>query len=292
VLRAFVIASVALVAAAAPAAAAPNARGAGADPRGNNGTVKIDGIDFDDHPDNEPHVGCEFQVDFYGFDHGDYRAAVSFAAHAPTPGTLTIVQGSDSVFIGGDPASGGTDLDGSDTYRLGFDGTPHDQQGIHVKLTVHAPFSQGADVKHKVFWVQPCGQPLSPVAQTPESPSKPEPEGNPAAPNGGPAHRATAGTRPEPPVVPAPVVDAMSAAVPTAAPAAPAASAAPATATAIAAERPAQVLGVSYERAAVASPTLARTGGATSIPLLHTGSILVALGAALRVLSRRNRAVA
>jgi hypothetical protein len=34
------------------------------DPPGNNGTVKIDDVPFDDLPNNEPHVGCTFQVDF------------------------------------------------------------------------------------------------------------------------------------------------------------------------------------------------------------------------------------
>src|SRR5215468_3744846 len=29
----------------------------GGGPPGNDGTVKIDGVAFDDHPDNEPHVG-------------------------------------------------------------------------------------------------------------------------------------------------------------------------------------------------------------------------------------------
>ena len=43
---------------------------ASADPPGNNGTVKVDGEEFDDHPDNEPHVGCIFQIDWYGFDEG------------------------------------------------------------------------------------------------------------------------------------------------------------------------------------------------------------------------------
>ena len=42
-----------------------------ADPPGNNGTVKVDGVVFDDHPDNEPHVGCVFQIDWYGFDEGE-----------------------------------------------------------------------------------------------------------------------------------------------------------------------------------------------------------------------------
>ena len=36
---------------------------------GNNGTVKIDGVEFDEHRNNEPHVGCiRFEVDWYGFE--------------------------------------------------------------------------------------------------------------------------------------------------------------------------------------------------------------------------------
>ena len=53
-------------------------------PAGNNGTVKIDGLEWDNHPDNEPHVGCTFEVDFYGFDEGDLWADVIFEAHPPT----------------------------------------------------------------------------------------------------------------------------------------------------------------------------------------------------------------
>ncbi len=40
---------------------------AAANPPGNNGTIKVDGVPFDDLPDNEPHVSCTFQIDFYGF---------------------------------------------------------------------------------------------------------------------------------------------------------------------------------------------------------------------------------
>jgi hypothetical protein len=32
----------------------------------------------------------------------------------------------------------------------------HPNQGFHVKLTINAEGSQGADVKHKVFWVTAC----------------------------------------------------------------------------------------------------------------------------------------
>ena len=53
-------------------------------PPGNNGTIKIDDVVFDNHPNNEPHVGCEFQVDFYGFDQGDLFANVTFRLQPPT----------------------------------------------------------------------------------------------------------------------------------------------------------------------------------------------------------------
>ena len=33
-------------------------------PPGNNGTIKVDALPFDDHPNNEPHVSCGFQLDF------------------------------------------------------------------------------------------------------------------------------------------------------------------------------------------------------------------------------------
>ena len=67
---------VALAGFAAPAAFA--------DPPGNNGTIKIDDVVFDNHPNNEPHVGCVFQVDFYGFDEGDLFANVTFKVQPPT----------------------------------------------------------------------------------------------------------------------------------------------------------------------------------------------------------------
>ena len=136
-----------------------------ADPQGNNGTIKIDDVVFDDHPNNEPHVGCEFQVDFYGFDQGDFFAEVIFEAHPPTTragGNQVLL--TDSVFIGEDSNAGGgstAGLDASETYTLSFAGiTPHPKQGFHVKLTIHADDPEGgADVKHKVFWVQDCPKP-------------------------------------------------------------------------------------------------------------------------------------
>jgi hypothetical protein len=133
------------------ASAAPN-------PPGNNGTIKIDDTSFDDAPDNEPHVGCSFQVDFYGYDEGDLDATVTFEAHPPTGERQLLV--TDSVFIGEDDNRGGgseAGLDASQTYTLDLTGIePHPVQGVHVKLTINAEGSQGADVKHKVFWVTGC----------------------------------------------------------------------------------------------------------------------------------------
>jgi LPXTG-motif cell wall-anchored protein len=143
------------------AAAAPAGATSGqADPPGNNGTVKVDDVPFDDHPNNEPHVGCVFQVDFYGFDQGDLDATVTFTLVPPTGDNDDIVD--DEVAIGEDAAGGGTDLDASATYDLTdalADVTPHPQQGIHLRLTVHAEGSIGADTKFKEFWVTGCGAP-------------------------------------------------------------------------------------------------------------------------------------
>jgi len=125
-------------------------------PPGNNGTVKVDDVAFDDHPNNEPHVGCVFQIDLYGYDEGDLNADVTFEGVPPTGGGLLLT---DSVFIGEDSAGGGTDLDASVTYDLSqalADIEPHPMHGHHVRLTINADGSQGADVKHKVFWVDDC----------------------------------------------------------------------------------------------------------------------------------------
>ena len=133
------------------ASAAPN-------PPGNNGTIKVDDVPFDDAPNNEPHVGCIFQVDFYGFDEGDLFADVTFESHPPTGPVRVLL--TDEVFIGEDDNAGGgsqAGLDASETYTLDFTGIePHPNQGFHVKLTIHADGSQGADTKHKVFWVTGC----------------------------------------------------------------------------------------------------------------------------------------
>ena len=136
-------------------------KGEKGDPPGNNGTVKIAPAGEDDRtPDNNPHVGCAFQIEWYGFDEGsDIVSTVGLAMHSPTSDVGLSGTSPEQVFVGGDPATGAgteTGLDGVQQYTLSFDGEPHAQQGYHVKLTVHTPYSQGSDTKHKVYWVEGC----------------------------------------------------------------------------------------------------------------------------------------
>ncbi|HEU5038906.1 MAG TPA: DUF11 domain-containing protein [Nocardioides sp.] len=159
VVAALVIALVTLVPSSDPASAA-----GGGNPPGNNGTVKVAELgDMDAPPDNDPHVGCTFTIEWYGFDQGpDIISDVTFESWSPTADAVLEVDGPEQVFVGGDPASGAgtpTGLDGREVYTLTFHGTPQAQQGFHVKLTVHTPGSQGADKKSKVFWVQGCQAP-------------------------------------------------------------------------------------------------------------------------------------
>ena len=142
---------------------------------GNNGTVKVapDG-DIDAIPNNHPHVGCTFQLEWYGFDENAV-SAVTFEQQAPTTdGTMT-VSGPSSVQLDGDPGNGAGNggFDGSADYTLAFTGAPHPQQGYHVKLTINTNESKGADVKHKVFWVEGCDAPTPPT--TPTTPPTTEP---------------------------------------------------------------------------------------------------------------------
>ena len=129
------------------------------DPRGNNGTVKIDGEAFDDGRGNEPHVGCVFQVDFYGFDAGD-TASITFTGHAPTGGGL--LHSESGTRISDDAAGGGQDRDATLTFSVQnqlselLAVTPHPQQGWHVKLAVDVDSAPGG-AKQKVFWID-CPQ--------------------------------------------------------------------------------------------------------------------------------------
>lgn len=133
---------------------------AGGNPPGANGTVKIDDRPFDSHPNNEPHVSCVFQVDFYGFDQGNYNAKVKFTIQPPS-GKGRVIR-TDTVFIGEDAAGGGTDLDAERTYDLNMDvyARERHKQGFHIKLDVQAPGANGKIAKKsKVFWARDCIDP-------------------------------------------------------------------------------------------------------------------------------------
>lgn len=139
--------------------AMPSTPASATEPPGNNGTVKVDDLDMDRMPNNQPHVSCEFTIEWRGYDEGDLDATVTFELQPPTvrEGDDQVLL-TDTVAIGEDPAGGANDLDAREVYTLdltGVDPLPH--QGVHVKLTVHAEGSQGADTKYKVFWVGPCG---------------------------------------------------------------------------------------------------------------------------------------
>ena len=80
---------------AAPFAAAvlvlafPLVAGAQEGPPGNNGTVKVDGLPFDHHPDNESHPGCRFEIDGYNFD-ANATSDVTFETQNPTGVSLLL----------------------------------------------------------------------------------------------------------------------------------------------------------------------------------------------------------
>ena len=255
-------------------AATPALAAARSDPAGNNGTVKIDGKPFDDAPDNEPHPGCVFQVDFYGFDAGDLDAEVTFEAIAPTAGGVVLT---DTVPIGEDSHAGGGSqrgLDASRTYDLsgalsGIE--PQPNQGWHIRLTVQADGSQGADVKHKVFWVQECAAEAA-VAGAEVSAGETAPGSSATTASG--AGETTTGS-------PATVAAALPASVTGAElVAAPAPPTAPATRAAVATPA-AQVLGETLTRQPAAHPSvLARTGiglglAALALALIAGGVLLL-----------------
>src|SRR5438067_746336 len=119
-----------------------------AEAQGNTGTVKINGVPFDQLPNNEPHPGCAFQVTFFNFPSGPVHVSYAFALQPPSGGASLVSNGLD--FSGGqgyDAATGAIDLSGAITSA---GATLQRNQGYHVKLTVDT--GQGAG-KHKVFWV-------------------------------------------------------------------------------------------------------------------------------------------
>lgn len=161
---------------------------------GNNGTVKLELIPIDDTTSaNEPHVGCPFGVDWYGFD-ANARTTVEFRIQPPSLGSagrallpVNVLDANGNVLLqtrtdtfrldADGPAGGGSQAgwDGARTYDLtpglllygkyaAGHGTGHPVRldgkpaldGYHVKMTVRTETSRGAVTKSKVFWTGLC----------------------------------------------------------------------------------------------------------------------------------------
>jgi hypothetical protein len=161
-----------------PSALADN--GGGHNPKGNNGTFKVDGVPYDDGIDNEPHVTCEFRLVFFGFDK-DQRGSIEFTGQPPSGRGR--VGGLNNVLLSDDDAGGGLNdrdaifyftADDLDLSRL----KAHPKQGYHIKVTVLTGEPGGK--KHKVFWLKPCGGGGG-VTPSPTQTTRPPTTGSPTA---------------------------------------------------------------------------------------------------------------
>jgi hypothetical protein len=125
--------------------------GAAPNPGGNNGEVKIDGDGVDQGPDNAPHVGCQFVVEWFGFDAGTRTTTATFTAQAPTGSGETLLADTFTFTGTGDSSV----LAAHRAYDLtdALSGYTPSSQGFHVELTVDVVDSGS---KHKVFWVDGC----------------------------------------------------------------------------------------------------------------------------------------
>jgi hypothetical protein len=130
-----------------------SAKGRGAGP--NRGFIQVEGENIDDIPQNKPHQGCVFTIEFRNFD-GTGLVTATLTLINPTPGGST----SATATLEDDPAGGGHDLDATivmslsnipgieDVEPLMIAGKP----SLHVRLDVTTPWGE----KHHVFWAMNC----------------------------------------------------------------------------------------------------------------------------------------
>lgn len=154
-----------------PAGQAPASAGTGGDaPAGNNGTVRIDD-EATPNQDNDPHIGCDFSVSFYGYDSRTQTGKLTFVGQAPTrgSGSVTLSAGWRTADrTGGDQLDQTVPVSFSQLAGL-FKGVAPAHQGYHVRLTATVSGSQGSDVKHKVFWIDCPPGPAGPASSGPAS---------------------------------------------------------------------------------------------------------------------------
>jgi hypothetical protein len=167
-------------------------------PPGANGSVKIDENPVDSDPSNEPHVGCGFTVQFFGFDEDTNTADVTFYGWEPSGdgSAVTPVEGRSSfTFEGGNsPSNTATH---TESYELDTEGlVPNDKGEVHIKVDVKVTDTGGKVDFHKfkVFWTGSCDeQPTETPTPTPtvsETPTE--------TPTGSPTPTATTTGSPSP----------------------------------------------------------------------------------------------
>ena len=135
------------------------------------GTIKVDAVDFDESPDNQPHDACNFEVDFYGFPAGAYTASVTFTAVEPS-GTGDILADEGDQTPDFTSTGGGGTYNSENAYQLDLSDLTVTPNGYHIDVTVAAtPVAGGAaTVKQKVFWLSAC-PPVDPSEEPSESAS-------------------------------------------------------------------------------------------------------------------------
>jgi len=118
----------------------------------NSGSIKIaTPTSPTDAKNNEPHPGCAFRVDFYGFRAATY--SITLTGVAPTGGGQLIPTQSITI-----PESAhGNTYQASRTFDLNSalaGVTPQPQQGYHIRVDVKKDGSPGEGAKTKVFWLE------------------------------------------------------------------------------------------------------------------------------------------
>jgi hypothetical protein len=139
---------------------------------------KVDGGALDNGNANEPHVGCDFAVEWFGFDSGA-QSTVTFSMQSPsatpnTEGAPTSVQFGPFALD-----AAGNFSQSFDIYNLLKNFTPQQNQGFHVKLETNTTWSNGDDSKFKTYWVTGCERLVGSVTLD-KVVSGPAPAGDPA----------------------------------------------------------------------------------------------------------------
>jgi hypothetical protein len=141
---------------------------------GKNGVLKIQDLvgNKEPQPDNDPHVGCRFRIEFRGFDKADELvAAWQLLGHPPSVkgGKEDVIVTSGEQFVGQDDASqGANDIDAFvdinlsqfDLDALGFEENKKGE--VHLRVEADLPGFKGNGLKTKTFWA------MSTCAETPD----------------------------------------------------------------------------------------------------------------------------